>query len=92
MRFRLTVPDGGLVENTDDLPFEAPDANYQSVWEWHFTDGAADWQGGINKKYYIEFGNPPRYGRITVQTGAFRPAVNLEYAINPDGSRNLEPK
>jgi hypothetical protein len=90
--FRLTVPDGGLIENTDEFPFEAPAEGYQSVWEWHFTDGAPDWQGGINKKFYIEFGNPPRYGRITVQTGAFRPAVDLEYAINPTGSWNLEPK
>jgi len=90
--FRLTVPDGGLVENTDDLPFEAPDADYQSVLEWHFKDGAADWQGGINKKYYIKFGNPPRYGTITVETTAFFPGVYLGYVINPSGSRNLEPK
>jgi len=90
--FRLTVPDGGLVEDTDDLSFEAPDIDYQSVWEWHFTDGAADWQGGINKKYYIKFSNPPRYGTINFNTSAFTPTVYLEYKINPDGSRNLEPK
>lgn len=89
---RLTVPDGGLIENTDEFSFEAPVADYQSMMEWHFTNGSADWQGGINKKYYIKFGNPPRYGKITFDTGAFYPAVHLEYAINPDGSRNLEPK
>ena len=89
---RLTVSDGGLIEENDEFPFEAPEEGYQSVIEWHFTNGSPDWQGGINKRFYIKFGNPPRYGRITVQTGAFRPAVDLEYAINPDGSRYLEPK
>lgn len=90
--FRLTVPDGGLIENIDEFPFEAPDGDYQSVVEWHFTDGTADWRGTLEKKYYIKFGNPPRYGRIAFDTGAFYPAVHLEYVINPDGSRNLEPK
>jgi hypothetical protein len=88
---RLTIPDGGFVENNDEFPFEAPDVDYQPVIEWHFTDGTTDWQGGINKKYYIKYGNPPRYGKITVDTTAFSPGVLLEYAINPAGSRNLEP-
>jgi hypothetical protein len=90
--FRLTVPDGGLIQENDEFPFEAPEEGYQPVIEWHFTDGSPDWQGGINEKFYIKFGNPPHYGRITIQTGAFRPAVDLEYIFNPDGSTYLEPK
>jgi hypothetical protein len=90
--FRLTVPDGGMVENTDEFPFEAPETDYQPVMEWHFTNGTPDWRGGINQKFYIKFGSPPRYGKITVDTTAFSPGVHLEYAINPDGSRYLEPK
>jgi hypothetical protein len=89
---RLTIPDGGFAENTDEFPFEAPDTDYLPVVEWHFTNGTPDWRGVINKKYYMKFGNPPRYGRITVDTTAFSPGVLLEFAINPDGSRNLEPK
>ncbi len=89
---RLTIPDGGFAENTDEFPFEAPDTDYLSIVEWHFTNGTPDWRGTINKKYYMKFGNPPRYGRITVDTTAFSPGVLLEFAINPDGSRNLEPK
>ena len=90
--FRLTVPDGGLIEQSDEFPFEAPDIGYQSTLEWHFKDGDAAWQGGIKDKFYIKFGNPARYGKITVDTSAFTPTVYLEYVINPDGSRNLEPK
>ena len=90
--FRLTIPDGGLIEQSDEFPFEAPDIGYQSTLEWHFKDGDAAWQGGIKDKFYIKFGNPARYGKITVDTSAFTPTVYLEYVINPDGSRNLEPK
>ena len=90
--FRLTVSNGGLIQEHDEFPFEAPDTGYQSVIEWHFADGTSDWQGGINEKFYIKFGNPPRYGIITVKTTAFSPGVYLGYAINPTGSRNLEPK
>lgn len=90
--FRLTVPDGGLIEENDEFPFEAPDTDYQSVMEWYFKDGDADWKGFLKKTFYIKFGIPPRYGIITVETTAFSPGVYLGYAINPDGSQNLEQK
>jgi hypothetical protein len=92
--FRLTVPDGGLIEENDEFPFEAPnaDADYQSVMEWHFKNGDPDWKGSLKKSFYIKFGNPPRYGIVSVQTTAFAPGVYLNYLFNPTGSRNLEPK
>jgi hypothetical protein len=89
--FRLTVPDGGLIVENDEFPFEAPDTDYQSVLEWYFKDGDPDWKGFLQKKFYIKFGNPPRYGIVTVETTAFAPGVYLHYAFNPTGSRNLEP-
>jgi len=92
--FRLTIPNGGLIEENDEFPFEAPDsdADYQSVMEWHFKNGDPDWKGSLKKSFYIKFGNPPRYGIVSVQTTAFAPGVYLNYLFNPDGSRNLEPK
>lgn len=89
---RLTVPDGGLTGNSDEFSFEAPDTGYESVLEWHFTNGQPDWCGFLKTNFYVQFGNPPRYGKITVETLAFSKAVFLDFAINPDGSRNLEPK
>lgn len=89
---RLTISDGGFVEENDEFPFEAPETGYQSVMEWHFKNGQNDWQETLNKSYYIKFGNPPCHGKITVETDAFSQAIFLEYAVNPDGSRYLESK
>lgn len=89
---RLTVPNGGLIEENDEFPFEAPDSDYQSVMEWYFKDGDSDWKGVLKKSFYIKFGNPPRYGILSIKTTAFAPGAYLKYIFNPTGSQYLEPK
>ena len=44
------------------------------------------------KDYYIKFGSPPRYGRLHLETLIEMQGARLTYAINPTGSRNLEPQ
>jgi hypothetical protein len=90
--FRMDIPDGGFVEETEQFPFEAPESGYQQVIEFQFQKDSTNWIEGINKSYYIKFGSPPRYGRFQVQTDLSYGGAILSYAINPDGSRNLEPK
>jgi hypothetical protein len=46
----------------------------------------------LNQQYYISFGQPRRYGWLKVETRIGSGGAVLEYAINPDGSRYLEPK
>lgn len=89
--YRLTIPDGGFVETTDEFPFEAPESGYQQVVEFKFQKGTPDWTERIEKSFYIAFGSPRRYGRIRVETSMTTGTI-LEYAINPTGSRYLEPK
>lgn len=89
--FRLSIPDGGFVEENDEFPFEAPESGYQTTLEFHFQAGETNWTDTLRRSYYIVFGQPPKYGRIDVETGAYM-GVDLGYAINPDGTRNLEPK
>ena len=90
--FRVVIPDGGFVEENDEFPFEAPENGYQPALEFNFQKGQADWATDIHKDYYIKFGNPPLYGRLHIETGIDYGGATLKYAINPDGSRNLEPK
>ena len=90
--FRMEIPDGGFVETKDEFMFEAPVSDYQPVVDFQFQKGDANWKEAISKKYYIKFGSPPHYGRLEVQTGISYGGAILTYAINPDGSRNLEPK
>lgn len=90
--FRMEIPDGGLVEESDEFPFEAPESGYQPVMQFDFQQGQTNWATMLKKDFYIKLGNPPRYGRLQVQTDISYGGAILTYAINPDGSRNLEPQ
>jgi hypothetical protein len=88
--FQMAIPDGGFVEYHDqDFPVEAPDTNYQSTVQFDFQKSQTNWTETIAKDFYIRFSNPPLYGRLHVET-SIGGGVRLTYAINPDGSRNIE--
>jgi hypothetical protein len=89
--FMMEIPDGGFIGENDEFPFEAPQDGYQSVVQFDFQSGNPDWTTDIKTNFYIEFGNPPVYGRLQVQTGISYGDAILTYSINPSGSRNLEP-
>jgi hypothetical protein len=91
-RLRLAIPDGGFLAHQDEFPFMAPDQSYHS--ELVFPEPNTTNAGfGISQKtYYIRFGQPPRYGRLQISASASTGNVMLQYAINPDGSRYLEPR
>lgn len=90
--FRMTIPDGGFVEHNDEFPFEAPESGYQAMIEFHFKVGETNWTSILKKQYYIVFGQPRRFGRLSLETEIIAQSVHLQYAINPDGTRNLEQK
>jgi protocatechuate 3,4-dioxygenase beta subunit len=90
--FRIEIPGGGFVEHHDEFPFETPETGYEPVIQFIFQTGQPDWATAIRKDYYIKFGNPARYGRLHLETEITMAGARLTYAINPDGSRNLEPK
>jgi hypothetical protein len=89
--FRLSIPNGGLIENQDEFQFEAPDANYQSKIEYRFAKGTTNWTTHVTKQFYIALGQPPDYGWLRVESDLAQQTVLITYAINPTGSRNLEP-
>jgi hypothetical protein len=89
--FRMEIPDGGFAEENDEFPFEAPESGYQAVIQFDFQQGQTNWATSLKKDFYIKFGNPPRYGRFQMQTDISYGGAIITYAINPDGSRNLEP-
>jgi hypothetical protein len=89
--FNVEIPDGGFIGENDEYPYEAPTGGYQSIIEFDFQKSSADWKTGINTNLYIEFGNPPLYGRLQIKTGIYSGGATLTYAINPNGSRDLEP-
>lgn len=88
---RMSIPDGGFVENGDEFQFEAPETGYLPAVEYHFTNGQPNWTTHLTKQYYISFGHPLEYGWLRVQSDLAQETIFLTYAINPSGSRNLEP-
>lgn len=90
--FQMEIPDGGFVEQNDEFPFEAPKIGYKSKITFDFKASQPDWKTSLKKSYYIVFGNPPRFGRIDFETDIMGGGATISYVINPDGSRNLEPK
>jgi hypothetical protein len=89
--FKMTIPDGGFVENQDEFQFEAPETNYQPSIENHFVKSETNWTTHVTKSYYITFGQPRKYGWLRIESDLDQETVFITYAINPTGSRNLEP-
>jgi len=89
--FKMEIPSGGFIGQNDEFPFEAPESGYQRTAEFDFKTGQTDWKTYFTTNYYFSFGNPPRYGRLTVETDISWGGARITYVVNPTGSRNLEP-
>lgn len=90
-RATISVPGGGLVEQTDELGLAAPGEGYAPQVQFNYPVGAPDWKRSVRRKYYIRFGSPVKYGRVEIDVNGGRQAVSVSYAVNPSGSQNLEP-
>ena len=87
----VAIQDGGLVEHNLEFPFEAPKEGYVPKAEFKISAIGPDWKRSIEKSYFIRIGMPPKYGRIRIRFSGASQKVSLQYAVNPTGSRNLEP-
>lgn len=56
-----------------------------------FEKDSTNWVTQFSKDYYIQFGQPPKYGLLHIDGNIAQQTIFLKYAINPTGSRNLEP-
>jgi hypothetical protein len=90
--FKMEIPNGGFIEDNDEFPFAAPEDGYQKTIEFDLDKNQPDWKTSIHKDFYIKYGNPPQYGHLYLDTSIMMEGARLTYAINPTGSRNLEPK
>jgi hypothetical protein len=86
----LSVPSGGLIEQVEEFPFDAPETGYQSTISFEMPATAADWKRTIEKGYFIRFGSSPLYARIQIHINGASQKPSITYVVNPSGSRNLE--
>jgi hypothetical protein len=88
---RLTVPNGGLVESTNQFDFVAPDSGYQPSIEIDMKKDQQGWSDTVNKSYFVKLVNG--YARMNIHMRAKTPLYSsFDYYYNPDGSQNLEPQ
>ena len=91
----ISVPEGGLFESDDEFMFEAPTNGYQPTMEIQESTNDLHWAASAKARFYFRSRNGSIYGRCEAtihpqyQKGA---AIDLNYYVNPSGSRNLEPK
>jgi hypothetical protein len=89
--FSMSIPDGGLIEHSDEFPFAAPDTGYRPTISVQFEKSETNWTTHFTGNYYISVGEPRKYGWLHIESDIAQETVFLTYAINPSGSRNLEP-
>ena len=90
--FHMNIPAGGFIQEADAFPFTAPETGYQSTVDLNFVKGEPGWATHFVTNYYIAFGQPQKYGWLRVEANIAQQTIFLTYAINPTGSRNLEPQ
>ena len=90
-RFRLTIPDGGLVERTDEFAFEAPETGYRSMIELNMPKDSPEWKNVFQGEYFLKL-KDNRYARMNfrVISGGAHFAVVTSYLNPTPGIRNLE--
>ena len=93
--FKLGAPDGGLIESTDEFMFLAPEDGYQPIYQISHKVSDSDWVAGEKHKFYVKSQDGKHYSRIEIniipdynQNAAY----DLKWDLNPNSSRNLEPK
>jgi len=87
---RLSVPGGGLVETPEEFAFQAPESGYQSPIVIDMLTTNENWRGEIRSQYYMQLSGG-KYGRVNFYFSSFNGVFTVRSAINPTGSRNLEP-
>lgn len=91
---KLLLPgDGGILKTDDPYPYRAPEAGYQAQLVFRSNKADKDWTSIKRGNYYFR-DSQGRYGRLhlEVKARAYEIIVRFEeVAVNPDGSRNLQP-
>lgn len=94
--FSIEAMQGGFAapDPNDEFMYIAPKSGYQSKIKMQFDPDNAGWTGVVRKQLFITSRNGQIYGRATIEVDSIynvHSAIQIDYAINPNGSRNLQP-
>jgi hypothetical protein len=92
--FSIEAIQGGLLESDDEFMYLAPQSNYEHKIEMNFNPDDSTWAPFVKKQFFLRSRNGQIYGRAQVEIDSIynvHSAFQIDYAINPNGSRNLQP-
>jgi hypothetical protein len=88
------IPIGGLLEESDAYPNEAPAEGYLPSITISMASDQLNWTSSLTRSFYFKSRGGQNYGRMTINiTADFQPpptSFNADIYANPSGSRNLE--
>jgi hypothetical protein len=92
--YSIEAINGGLIETDDEFMYLAPESGYYPKIEKQFDPTDSDWNFDIAKQFFIRTRGGQIYGRVQIVFHSVynvHSAIEINYAINPTGSRNLQP-
>lgn len=93
--FSIEAIDGGLIQTTDDFMYLAPESGYQPRYQFAMSRTNTDWKSELDGlQFYFRSRNGQVYGRIRfdlIPDYNRESVFSVNWAINPNGSRNLQP-
>lgn len=93
-RFEISVPNGGLVERTDQFDFIAPESGYTETLSFEMPADAERWNDLGQKQEVFAKLKDGNYARLLFHYGPSNSIrgdyLRIESYTNPSGSRNLE--
>jgi hypothetical protein len=92
--FSIEAIQGGLLESDDEFMYLAPESGYEPKIDMQLNPDDSTWTQFVKKQFFLRSRNGQVYGRVQVEVDAIynvNSAIQISYAINPNGSRNLQP-
>ncbi len=94
--FSIEAIQGGFAEPdpNDEFMYVAPESGYQPRIEMQFDPNDPAWAGIVNRSFFFRSRNGQVYGHAQVEIDSIynvHSALQIDYTVNPNGSRNLQP-
>lgn len=90
-KLQITAISGGIIPTDEEFAFEAPKTGYQPSVVIDMPATNQPWIGTLRTKYYVQLPDG-KYGRFDFYLLSDNGVFTVHSAINPTGSRNLEPQ
>lgn len=91
----LEAIDGGIIASDDEFMYLAPEIGYQPRLEMRMMRTNVDWTPNWSVSFYLKSRGGQCYGQISVEfmtdSSEATTGFTITSALNPDGSRNLQP-